>query len=268
MVVGNEQFSYLLKEIRINKKLTLKQLADLSGTSDSYLSQLENGRRNPPKPRLLKDISKALSKNDDDEYIKIFDMLSYLAGYIVGNADGHCKGYLYGSDGNVYDFDTGKQKAHTDKGIGSKVKQLRLANNETRQELGESIKCSKSYISDLENGLKLNVGFNTIVRIAKYYNVPLDYFTDDNVTTVSIEEYNQLQHYNKEMSYNLNKDVPELYINGEKCGVVSMTRTFVTKSFVNGTNGTNVITFTYYDREEPKQKIVSFDLNSRTVFKQ
>jgi len=54
-------FSHKLKELRKASGLTLKELAKLSNTSDSYLSQLENGHRNPPKVDLLNNIAKGLA---------------------------------------------------------------------------------------------------------------------------------------------------------------------------------------------------------------
>ncbi|MBW9298285.1 XRE family transcriptional regulator [Lactococcus raffinolactis] len=74
-------FSNYLKSIRKDKGLTLKELADKSGTSDSYLSQLENGRRNPPKPKLLKLIANALSDGEVEGRKRIYTELSLLAGY-------------------------------------------------------------------------------------------------------------------------------------------------------------------------------------------
>lgn len=86
-------FSSYLKETRQDKKMTLKELAKKSDTSDSYLSQLENNRRNPPKPQLLKSIAKALSKGDNKEAALIYGRLSVLAGYDLEN--GESGEYLY-----------------------------------------------------------------------------------------------------------------------------------------------------------------------------
>ena len=74
-------FSKRLQNIRKDKKMTLKELADKADTSDSYLSQLENGRRNPPKPKLLKSIANALSDGEVEGRKRIYAELSLLAGY-------------------------------------------------------------------------------------------------------------------------------------------------------------------------------------------
>lgn len=83
----NEEINFhnYLKETRLSKKMTLKELASKSNTSDSYLSQLENGRRNPPKPQLLQSIAKALSQDDKKEASFIYGKLSVLAGYDLQN---------------------------------------------------------------------------------------------------------------------------------------------------------------------------------------
>ena len=79
-------FSNYLKSMRKDRMLTLKELADKSGTSDLYLSQLENGRRNPPKPKMLKSIANSLS-NDFEEAISIYKKLSELAGYSLSDEE-------------------------------------------------------------------------------------------------------------------------------------------------------------------------------------
>ncbi|MEG2503804.1 MAG: helix-turn-helix transcriptional regulator, partial [Carnobacterium sp.] len=88
-------FSKTLKELRKASGLTLKELADLSGTSDSYLSQLENGRRNPPKIDLLSNIARGLTSTPYTikgspktrsilaEYSKTYSELFKSAGYNI-----------------------------------------------------------------------------------------------------------------------------------------------------------------------------------------
>lgn len=78
----HHDFSRCLNDMRKDKKMTLKELASKANTSDSYLSQLENGRRNPPKPQLLKAIADALSDGDGEERNRVYSELSLRAGYI------------------------------------------------------------------------------------------------------------------------------------------------------------------------------------------
>ena len=79
---NNQKFAEYLKRIRLEKKKTLVQLADASGTSNSYLSQLENTKRNPPKPELLRNIAKALSNSDENEEHALYQELLKKAGYL------------------------------------------------------------------------------------------------------------------------------------------------------------------------------------------
>lgn len=79
----NNDFANYLKSIRTSKKITLVELADAAGTSNSYLSQLENSKRNPPKPELLKKIAKGLSMSDPGEEKNIYNELAKHAGYTV-----------------------------------------------------------------------------------------------------------------------------------------------------------------------------------------
>lgn len=53
-------FGQYLKTMRQKRKLTLKELGDLTGLSHPYLSQIENGKRNPPSPEVLKSFAEPL----------------------------------------------------------------------------------------------------------------------------------------------------------------------------------------------------------------
>jgi transcriptional regulator with XRE-family HTH domain len=79
----NYDFANYLKQIRTSKKITLVELANAAGTSNSYLSQLENSKRNPPKPELLKNIAKGLSLNNPAEEKEIYNQLAKKAGYTI-----------------------------------------------------------------------------------------------------------------------------------------------------------------------------------------
>ena len=59
-----------LKKIRKAKKITLKQLEKITGISNSYISDLENGRRVNPSIEKLEKLAKALDVNVVDFYDK------------------------------------------------------------------------------------------------------------------------------------------------------------------------------------------------------
>lgn len=69
----------------------------------------------------------------------------------------------------------------------------------------------------------------------------------------------------EDLSFYLNGKVPKLYIKGQEVGVASMTAHYVTDSDMPGTN---VITFVYMTKDDPRNKVLSIDLNNGRVFNQ
>ena len=67
-----------------------------------------------------------------------------------------------------------------------------------------------------------------------------------------------------DISYDLNNEVPKLYIKGKEVGVVSMTKHYVTRGLELGTDTT---TFVYVTKDSPEQKILSIN-NLGEVFEQ
>ncbi|WP_346206781.1 helix-turn-helix transcriptional regulator [Caldifermentibacillus hisashii] len=74
-----EEFGKYIKELRAKRELTIRQLEIYSGVSNSYLSQLENGKRGIPSPEILKKLSKGLKVPYDELMIK--------AGYLEEKAE-------------------------------------------------------------------------------------------------------------------------------------------------------------------------------------
>lgn len=68
-------FGQFLKELRKQRKLTIRQLDLYSGVSHSYLSQLERGDRGTPSPDILKKLSAPLGVSYEELMIR--------AGYIT-----------------------------------------------------------------------------------------------------------------------------------------------------------------------------------------
>ena len=50
-------FGEFLKDLRIRKGLKLREVETKTQISNSYLSQVENGKRNPPHPEILKKLA-------------------------------------------------------------------------------------------------------------------------------------------------------------------------------------------------------------------
>ena len=70
----------------------------------------------------------------------------------------------------------------------------------------------------------------------------------------------------EDVSFDLNGEVPKLYIKGREAGIASMTNHYVT-SHARG-EGTNVITFIYVTIDDPKQKVLSIDRITGEVMNQ
>jgi transcriptional regulator with XRE-family HTH domain len=66
----SHEFGKYLKELRKSKKITVKALADKSGVSQSYLTNVENNKRGIPSPEILKKISGPLGVTYEELMIK------------------------------------------------------------------------------------------------------------------------------------------------------------------------------------------------------
>ena len=71
-----KSFGEELRRIRKEKKLSIRKLGELSGISHAYLSQIENGKRDAPKPELIKKLSDGL-KVDNLSLLKLAGHISY-----------------------------------------------------------------------------------------------------------------------------------------------------------------------------------------------
>ncbi len=54
-------FGEFLRETRLAKGLSIRQLATMAGVSNAYLSQVETGARGVPSPKILKRLARPLS---------------------------------------------------------------------------------------------------------------------------------------------------------------------------------------------------------------
>jgi len=72
-----KSFGEFLTEKRKEKKITMRELERRSGISQAYISQLENGKRNPPKPEVLKKLAEAL----EIQYILLLVAAGYMEEY-------------------------------------------------------------------------------------------------------------------------------------------------------------------------------------------
>ena len=78
MCGGNEMTNNLgvcIRSLRKSKKITLVQMAEKTGLSQPYLSQIENNKKGTPSPELLRTISEAL----EVDYFELMVQAGYLS---------------------------------------------------------------------------------------------------------------------------------------------------------------------------------------------
>jgi transcriptional regulator with XRE-family HTH domain len=68
-----------LKDLRKEKGYTIREVAERSGVSTAYISQLENGQRGVPSPEVLMKLSEGLNAS--------YESLMITAGYLPGQGE-------------------------------------------------------------------------------------------------------------------------------------------------------------------------------------
>lgn len=149
---------YNIKRIRKEKNITLKQLEDITGISNSYISDLENSRRVNPSVEKLEMLANALNVNLIDFY---------------------------------------SEKKTSKNFLGENIKKIRLSKNLSMTKLESLSGVKSSYISNIENGKRINPSQETLEKLAE----ALD-------TTVS-ELYSKNTEYKQEVK-TINNDLAEI----------------------------------------------------------
>lgn len=72
---GKKTLGEFLKDLRLLRKLTLRDVEDKTGVSNGYISQVENGQIKRPSPNFLHKMSEALDYS--------YELLMERAGYVV-----------------------------------------------------------------------------------------------------------------------------------------------------------------------------------------
>lgn len=164
--------------------------------------------------------------------------------------------------------------------VGNKIKKIRIGLGMTMKEFGKEFEpeASDSIVSRWESDVSMP-STKRIKRIAELGSVSVDeLLTHDEQYKLAVDEaYTKLRQeydelvamkksykFNDDISYDLNGEVPKLYIKGKEVGVVSMTKHYVTRGLELGTNTT---TFVYVTKDSPEQKILSIN-NLGEVFHQ
>lgn len=84
-MINNPHFGKLLKQQRVVQDLTLQELSDASGVSQSHIGRIENSQRYPS-ARILHRICGPLGFNEDELFV--------LAGYLTPPSAGISKGTI------------------------------------------------------------------------------------------------------------------------------------------------------------------------------
>jgi transcriptional regulator with XRE-family HTH domain len=142
-------FGEYIKNVRIRKELSLKELSKRSGISHPYISQIENGKRNIPKPEMIKKLAKGLG-------INYFDLLSE-AGYLPDNLSDSDNFKKY-----ISDLKSGKVKA-----FGSYIQELRQSCGKTIEELSEDSGFSIKYLMNIEHGFEMEPPKSDLIKLGK-----------------------------------------------------------------------------------------------------
>lgn len=140
--------------------------------------------------------------------------------------------------------------------IGNKIKNIRIGLGMTMVEFGRQFEpeASDSIVSRWESDVSMP-STKRIKRIAELGGVSIE----ELLGSESI-----LFKFNDDISYDLNNEVPKLYIKGKEVGVVSMTKHYVTDTDMPGTD---ITTFIYITKDSPEQKVLSIN-NLGEVFHQ
>jgi XRE family transcriptional regulator of biofilm formation len=75
-----------------------------------------------------------------------------------------------------------------DKMIGSYIKQLRTGKGMSLSELAERAGVAKSYISSIERGIQLNPSIQTLDKISRVIDIPIEQLLNPSVPSLDVSE--------------------------------------------------------------------------------
>ncbi|MCP4481342.1 MAG: helix-turn-helix transcriptional regulator [bacterium] len=74
MNINKETFGIFLKQLRIKKEFSLREFARIIGIAPSYVSDIEQGKRNAPKKEHLEKMIEALNLKNKEDIEKFYDL--------------------------------------------------------------------------------------------------------------------------------------------------------------------------------------------------
>lgn len=66
-------------------------------------------------------------------------------------------------------------------GLGTKVLTLRMASEQSLQDVAESVGASKAHIWEIEKGRTNNPAMSLVTRLADHFNVSISYLVDEDI---------------------------------------------------------------------------------------
>ncbi len=177
----NETLGQYVTRLRVNKGLSQRKFAQLSGLSNTTISRIEKGETLCPDFETLKLLGKYL---EVDEMSFLGDGFIRTSSYQESSAvimDELCAVEEEIEEVELRSVPEKKKAAEPpiQKDItlkGMRLITLRLERNITQKELGDSIGVDKTTISQFEGEI-LKPDYNTIKNIADYFEVSVNYLT-------------------------------------------------------------------------------------------
>lgn len=139
------KFGNRLKTLRLSKDMTQEELGRLLGKTKNSISQYETGKREP----------------DLETLMIISEYFNVTLDYLLGKTD---------------DINYGELDHAVAEMVGSKISILRRTRGTSASVFEDKFLNNGYSVSDVENG-DVALGINTIIEIARYFDVPVGYLT-------------------------------------------------------------------------------------------
>lgn len=175
-----QEFGKYLKQLRMSLNLSIRQLALCSGVSNSYISQIENGKRGIPNPEILKKLAPHLKVS--------YNELMQKAGYIDDN-----------NKNKTTDMENNNKSS-----FHKRLRKLRLDAGLDQVELAKILNVAKQTVSNWENGNRAP-DHEMLIRIADFFNVTTDYLLGRTDYPRDLVYENEIEGHQVHIEYN--KDI-------------------------------------------------------------
>ena len=94
MTTSYNNFGEFLQKKRMEKRITLRKMAELLGITAPYLTDIEKDRRNPPEKEKLERISQILTLSDEDKTL-MYDLAGKKRNSVAPDLPDYIMEYAY-----------------------------------------------------------------------------------------------------------------------------------------------------------------------------